>query len=244
MIGLLPGTDALGDVGGGRLSRVKSNHVSTLREAPPNDRASWATWGIGGVALIIGVTAAALFLDEPVTDNHPPSVDASNDEASSLSTPPSDQAEAPAHPLSLSKRRVIAEEHAQLWNTSAILAGIELIVAAGEPVGPVSFVFGTTIGQPVPGGLLSSDRLLVSFSGDVVTTEKRKSESVSVALADPNCPLDVAFGKLARTTDLEGKKIGILYAMSERHGRPIWLVTDSEGQVYNLNGESCALLRN
>src|SRR5690606_31264757 len=27
VIGLLPGTDALGDVGGGRLSRVKSNHV-------------------------------------------------------------------------------------------------------------------------------------------------------------------------------------------------------------------------
>jgi hypothetical protein len=218
--------------------------MRTTQGTPPEDRTSWATFGIGGAALIVGLAALALFLDEPTKERDPTPIDAPtmNEASSTLDAPQgSEQFE---HPLSLTKRRVIAQEHARMWNAGAILAGIELIVSAGEPVGPVSFVFGTTVGQPIPGGVLSPDRYIVSFDADAVTTEKKKSASVTIALPDPSCPLDIAFGKLARTADLSGKKLGILYAMSERHGRAIWLVTDSAGQIYNLNGETCALLRN
>lgn len=214
------------------------------RGSQPEDRVSWATWGISGAALIVCAAALALFLEDPATRREPPPSDPPTKHEESSIRGASKEREQFVHPLSLTDQRVLAQERARLWNAGAILAGIELIVSGGEPVGPVSFLFGTTIGQPIPGGVLSPERYRVSFDAGSVTTEEKMSKSVTAALPDPGCPLDIAFGKLARTVDLSGKKLGILYAMSERHGRAIWLVTDSDGQVFSLNGETCALLRN
>jgi hypothetical protein len=64
-----------------------------------------------------------------------------------------------------------------------------------------------------------------------------------VGLADPNCPLDVAFSKFRQVDNGQSKRVGILYAQSAKHQRPAWLMTTDQGQAFSFSGENCSLLR-
>jgi hypothetical protein len=149
---------------------------------------------------------------------------------------------APSDPLDLTDKFIDSSKRARLWNGSAILAGIELIVADGKPEGPVAFTYGVTTGQPIPGAVLSPKRRTILYSDDEVTSQDTVSTKIGMALPEPRCPIEVAHRKLPDEAGEE--KLGVMYLQSDRHGRPIWLFTNSSGDTYQLSGENCVLLRN
>lgn len=202
------------------------------------------TWVIGSATLAVVISAAAVYLEEPPPEQalegpvrgekeeRPPGM-------SRLELKPLIRED----PLDLGKKLIEAESRARLWNSSAMLAGIELIVTEGKPEGPIVFSFGVTVGHPIPGATLSPQRQSFSYATKLSVKEGAHATGSAVALPDPGCPLEVAYRKLPEVTRSAGEKLGVMYRQSERHGRPIWLFTKSSGDTKHISGENCILLR-
>jgi hypothetical protein len=146
-------------------------------------------------------------------------------------------------PLDVTAAFLDAQERAKLWSPSAVLSGIELVVESGKPKGPITFEFGEAVGQAIPGVPLSPKRYTLAYEDKNVKEESSDSSTGRVGLPEPNCPLEVAFRTLAQSDIGTHGRIGILYTHSQKHGKPVWLVTDEQSQTTSLNADNCALLR-
>lgn len=225
--------------------REKETSTPTTRSSPAQDQEPGVplfTWIIGATALVVVLTAGALFLDDsPKTkvgdETHPTEVEQLTDSPAKVSDPL-----ATKHPLELTASYLDAQERGRLWNPSAILSGIELVIDGGHPQGAIVFEFGESIGQPIPGAPLSAKRLSLSYEGKKVSESSGESPEKRLGLAEPNCPLEVAFRKLTEAGVKTRARIGVLYTYSHKHGKPVWLVTDEQNQTTSLNADNCALL--
>lgn len=211
----------------------------------PKPDASLFTWVVGGAALIVALTAGALFLGpahhQTTADSAPMSEHEEQDEGS-----PTAHVDALAQkdPLELTALLLDARERAKLWKSAAILSSIELVIENGTPRGPIVFEFGEAAGPQIAGGPVSAIRYSVSYEGKNVTEEPIDSSNKRVGLPEPNCPLEVAFRTLTRAgVSATSGRVGVFYRHSQKHGKPVWLMTDEQGQATSLNADSCALLR-
>lgn len=218
----------------------------TARSSPvgPEPGVPLITWVIGAAALLVVLTAVALFLD--------PSPHESEKEANARLSPENQVGEGPAEParvlapkspLDLTASFLDAKARAELWNPSAILSGIELVIEEGRPKGPVLFEFGEAMAQAIPGVPLSPKQYSLSYEGTKVKDEQSDTGDRRVGLPEPNCPLEIAFRKLTEAGVTAGGRVGVLYTHSLKHGKPVWLVTSEGGQATSLNADNCALLR-
>ncbi len=224
--------------GNGRLPPTRSY------TPPPEPGVPLATWVIGGAALLIALIAGALFLDGSQTvQPQAAEQDVPRDEPDSESQPSPVSVLTQKNPLELTPSFLDAQERARLWSPVAMLAGIELVVQDGVPVGPVTFEFGEAVGQAIPGNPLSAKRHSISYEGNAIEETSLDSPKHRVGLPEPNCPLEVAFRKLTQSGIDTSGRVGVLYVNSQKHGRPIWLVTNEKGQATSINADSCALLR-
>lgn len=205
------------------------------------------TWIIGAVTVVVVILAGALFLDpspQKLGDRG-----ASSDAAPEPAAPMAGPSEAPVemaavrHPLDLTDSYIDAQERAKLWNSSAILSGIDVVIEDGRPQGAIVFEFGQALGQPVPGTPLSARRHSLSYEGKSVSERSSESTDQRLGLPEPNCPLEVAFRKLTEAGVKTSGRVAILYTHSQKHGKPVWLVTDESSQATSLNADNCALLR-
>lgn len=202
------------------------------------------TWVIGGAALLVTLVAGALFLDAspPQEAAAPPGAVHAEEEATSSDLPAPPRSEG-KNPLEVTASFLDAQERARLWNPAAILSSIELVVQEGAPLGPIKFEFGEAVGQAIPGAPLSAKRHSLSYEGEEIEETTIDSPKRQVGLPEPNCPLEVAFRKLGQSGVDTSGRVGVLYLNSQKHGRPIWLMTNERGQATSINADSCALLR-
>lgn len=204
------------------------------------DRVPIATWVIGSAALIVVLTAAALVLDErPTTGKEDARAELPSDPTEA---PPPVKDLAPRSPLDLSSTFLDAHERARVWSPKAMLASVELVIQDGKPTGPIAFEFGQTVGPTVPKAPMSPSRQTLEYRGDDVQVNNVESSQVRVGLPEPNCPLDAAFRKLSEGGVSTSGRVAVLYTFSQKHDRPVWLMTNESGHATSINAESCALL--
>lgn len=221
-----------------------SRGTARSNPAGPEPGVPLFTWVIGAAALLIVFAAVALFLDpSPHESPQGERAGARTEEQAEEKPEAATLALAPPNPLEITAAFLDAKERATLWNPSAILSGIELVIEDGQPTGPIVFQFGEAIGQAIPGIPLSSKQYSISYEGKSVEEELRESPGKRLGLPEPNCPLEVAFRKLTEAGITTGGRVGVLYTHSQKHGKPAWLVTTEEGLATSLNADSCALLR-
>jgi hypothetical protein len=235
----------VGDVAREAMSKgTRETNTTATRTAKMHDDPGLpiATWIISGVALIVALTAGALVLS-PRPENAAPQADEQVQPDTSI--PPTDALNKPLerNPLEITASFLDAQQRSRLWDPTSALSGIELVVKDGKPTGPIVFEFGETIGHNVPGAVLSEKRYTISYEEGKVETATTASAARRVALPEPNCPLEVAFSTLIRSGVETQGRFGVLYVQSQKHGRPVWLITNEAGEATSLNADNCALLR-
>jgi hypothetical protein len=205
-----------------------------------NDGVPITTWVVGSAALVVVLTAGALFLGEKPKDQE--------EEARAEPTPDEPEAPdpvrelAPKNPLELSSTFLDAQQRAKVWSLKAMLSGVDLVIENGAPTGPITFEFGQTIGPAVPKAPMSPKRQTLEYRGDDVQVKNLDSSQARVGLPDPNCPLDVAFRKLSEGGVSTAGRVAVVYTYSQKHNRPVWLMTNEAGQATSINADTCALL--
>lgn len=220
-----------------------STPTTQTRPARAQDRGlPLTTWIIGALTVVVIVIAGALFLDPSPRENG--TIEESSNEEAELP----EALEAPVkpapqkHPLDLTDSYIDAQVRAKLWNPSAILSGIDVVIENGRPHGAVVFEFGEALEQPIPGAPLSEKRHSLSYEGKNVSERSSEATDRRLGLAEPNCPLEVAFRKLTEANIKTQGRVAVLYTHSQKHGKPVWLVTDENSQSTSLNADNCALL--
>ncbi len=215
----------------------------TLRpnDGRPSDTSpalTWATAAIGGAALVVVLTAGVLFLGDPRAKE-----ETGVEEEVQKKSEPEDLAPlAPSDPLDITARLLDAQERAKIWNESAMLASIEVLIEEGRPKSAMEFVFGEPMGSAVPGAPLSPKRHRISYEGEKVEVKTYDEPKTSTALPVPNCPLEAAHRQLAQSGSLSGGPVAVLYLHAQKEGRPMWLMTTGAGKNYSINAQTCALL--
>lgn len=208
--------------------------------AQVQSRVPWITWAISGVAAVVTVAAVVVFLSPPPEESAVPSPAA--EELLEPALPDSIPAGSPP-PLSLAEKLLIAQQRASIWNPNAQLAGVSLVIEKQKPLGPIEFKFGVPTGPAIPGSPIGTERYTLTFNGDALDAAEIESTAGAVALAAPNCPLEAAFRALKSLGVPAESRIGALLIHSERHRRPVWLMTTSDGQAHQVNAENCVMLR-
>lgn len=220
---------------------VRDNDYSRSTHARDDGSVPLTTWLIGGAAFITVLAAGALFVSGKPDEGR----DAETVLPETTEDAPSDSPDeilAPKNPLDITPFFLDASERSRIWSSKAMLAGIELLLVDGKPEGPVSFEFGQTLGPAVPRAPLSSKRQFISYLDGGVDEKVQDSTKMRVSLPDPTCPLEVAFRKLGESGVKTTSRVGVLYLHSDKHDRPVWLMTNDSGQATHVSAENCALL--
>lgn len=204
-------------------------------------RVPWITWAISGTAVAVTIAAGVVFLSPSAPLPNAPA----NDEPVLPTLPPTvERVEAPRDtPLKLSGKILKAQERATVWNSTAQLTAISLVIDHQRPSGPIEFKFGVPTGQSIPGAPIGSARYAVSFENDSIKVTESETPAPATALPVPNCPLDAALRAVKSTGVSAESRIGVLLIHSERHRRPVWLMTTSDGRAHHVNAENCVMLR-
>ena len=220
-------------------SQVGSPSASRGLDLPPPRGVPLATWLIGGAALVVTLTAGAIFLETP---SHPEAELEVEAEAEAPSAPDEPVATAAAkHPLDLSTTLLDAQERARIWHERALLSSIELLVVGGKETRGLIYEFGQPQKEGMLGALLGPARLKLSYEGQQVKSEESRTDEARRALATPNCPLEAAFRVLTAEGTTPEKAL-VRYLHSPRHNRPVWLMSTAEAQSVWLDASSCARL--
>ncbi len=207
---------------------------------PPTPGAQWVTWTISGAAVIVTLAAGALLLGEKET--LPTEVEPEDVDSDPTETPSLPQL-TKRGPLDLSASHLDAQQRARIWNEAAMLSGMSLVIEDGKPISAIEFSFGVSTGPTTPGAPLGDQRYVVSYEGSEVSATEEEDPKRRVAISPPNCTLDAAYRVLIQAGVPRISRVGVILLQSEKHQRPVWLMTTSEGNAYSINAESCVLLR-
>ncbi len=207
---------------------------------PPAHGAQWVTWTISGAAVIVTLAAGALLLGEK--ENVPAAVEPEEADSDTAETPSLPQLTTRG-PLDLSASHLDAQQRARIWNEASMLSGVSLVIENGKPIAEIEFAFGVSTGPTTPGTSLGDERYVVSYNGSEVTATAEEEPKRRVAISPPNCTLDAAYRVLIQAGVPRSSRVGVMLLQSEKHRRPVWLMTTSEGSAYSINAESCVLLR-
>lgn len=210
------------------------------RFPPVEEPIPWTTWIFGGAAGVVALLAGYLFLSGRADE---PKVEA----ALGASSAPAPTAEAsapvllPPSPLDFGPRLGDARQRSLLWDANAALTGVHVVIDKGVPRGPVELEFGVPRGTALPGTPVGQRRLLIGYEGERVTEKKLTATSVARTLAEPNCPLEVAFRKLREAGVDTSGLVTANFLHSERAARALFTFT--VGSVtHKVDADSCALL--
>lgn len=219
--------------------------ATTLRPTsrPPTQGVPGVTWVISGATVVVMLAAGALVWGKKETVVVPPDaedleLESDLSEANSAPTPLTTRG-----PLDLSAWHLDAQQRAHIWNEAAMLSGVRLLIENGAPIAAVEFEFGDSMGQTTPGAALGAPSYIVAYNGAEVATKAENSSKRRVAMSPPNCTLDAAYRVLIQAGVPRDSRVGVMLLHSEKHRRPVWLMTTSEGSAYNVDAESCVLLR-
>lgn len=210
------------------------------RFPPVEESTPWTAWVFGGAAGLVALLAGYLFFSD--REPTPPAEPAEPPPSAPL---PSAEASAPvvlpASPLDFSRRLGDARQRALLWDGNAALTGVHLVIENGAPRGPVELEFGVPRGTALPGTPVGQRRLLVAYEGERATERTLVATSVARTLAEPNCPLEVAFRKLREAGVETSGLVTANFLHSERADRALFTFT--VGTVtHKVDADSCALL--
>ncbi len=209
------------------------------RPAPLKDdstRTTLAVLAVGGFVVLGLVTAGVMvWLRQPRANVAPA--------AAALTAPVTSAA-----PLRLEPSQLLAEarRQASAWQRDAVLVSLNVSpldargVAAG---GKVEIAYARPSGQRLSGGAeASGERLLLSSSGGGLTKSEERAGKARVA-PEPNCLFEDAWASARRAGADVSAGLGMRYIWSDKQGRPVWEVLNSDGQVLRrLDGVSCSIL--
>ncbi len=204
-----------------------------------------STWLISAVTVIVLAAAGVVLLQGRRTP-HVASFPGS-DSTQPVPKPPDPQPRTRDLPLEnqldITERLLQAQRRASIWNPTAVLTSIGAIVRGGATLEALTIEFGQAIGQPVPDAPVNADYFVLEWSGERFDSTEVRKESLRRALPVPNCPLHVAIRKLTEAGDMKTERLGVLLAKSDRHNRPVWLLTTEDGGAHSIDAGSCSLLR-
>jgi hypothetical protein len=195
-----------------------------------------------GVAVAIGALVGGYFY-----------LSRTSAEIARRSTPPAPVDEAvptaaqPTDPLELHNALVVARRRAQSWHADAQLVSIDVSAVDKGRVaanGKIDVEFGKSKnGQLGPRAALTADRLFVSISRSAPTDSERRGRAAE-SIADPNCPLELAWRKMVASGIPSNATVSMRYELSKRHDRAVWNATVAEpsGLSRVLDGNNCAIL--
>ncbi len=217
-----------------------SSHRPPSHLPPVEESTPWTVWVFGGAAALIALLAGYLFLSDHESEAPieatpaPPSAPLPSAGASiPVVLPPS--------PLDFGRRIGDARQRSLLWDDSAALTGVHVVIENGAPRGPVEIEFGVPRGRALPGTPVAQRRLLLSYDGERTTERTIVATSVARTLADPNCPLEVAFRKLREAGVDTSGLVTASYLHSERADRALFTFTVG-AVTHKVDADSCALL--
>jgi hypothetical protein len=210
----------------------------------------WVTWLSGGAALLLVIGTGVLLLSgrtppAPGAVAMPTAMAKALSVASAASASvPQPSAQAPdRHPLDISLAQGDARTRASLHFDRSALVGIRLIIDAGRPLGPIEITYARIKERALPGALVTSERLRVSYDGGRATPTEDTDRTSARSVPEPNCPLEAAFRAAVQAGASADARTFAVYAHSQRHDRPTWTLTAGSGGAYHVDGDNCALLR-
>jgi hypothetical protein len=210
------------------------------RPVPPKDESRKQTilvLAIGSV-VVLGLLAAGtmVWLRQPSADDAPrPAVAA-------LVAPT-----ASAAPQRLEPSTLLAEarRQASAWHRDAVLISLNagpLDARGVAPGGKVEISYAKPSGERLTGGAdAGSERLLLSAQGGDLASRQERGAKGRIT-PEPNCLFEDAWAAAQRAGADVNAGLGLRYAWSEKHGRPIWEVVGAEGVQKRLDGVTCSIL--
>lgn len=139
-----------------------------------------------------------------------------------------------------------ARRRASAWHGDAVLLSlsVEGLDARGvTPDGVVRFVYSKPSAKKITGGAETSvERLTLSAKGaSFESSEERMGKGRVVP--EPNCLFEDAWAAAQRAGADPNANLRLQYSWSDKHARPIWEVTRTDGEVLKrLDGVSCSIL--
>lgn len=192
----------------------------------------------GAVVLGLMLVGAAVALRSP-------SDDASLRLAAPVAPAPSPSA---AEPPRLEPSALFAEarRRALEWHPDAVLVTVEIsgLDARGvTPDGGVVFVYSRPSGQRFTGGAETSpERLTLRSEGGALSSSNARGVKAQV-VPEPNCLFEDAWSTAQRAGAAPEAGLGLRYAWSDKHARPVWELRSRSGEVTRrIDGVSCSIL--
>jgi hypothetical protein len=139
-----------------------------------------------------------------------------------------------------------ARRRATAWHADAVLVrwSIEPLDARGvAPDGAMHLVYSTPSAEKFTGGAETSpERLTLTSRGGALSASHERAGKSRV-VPEPNCLFEDAWAAAQRAGADPNARLHMSYAWSEKHGRPLWEVTNASGEVLKrLDGVSCSIL--
>ncbi len=144
--------------------------------------------------------------------------------------------------LDFTESFVEAELLAHQWSARALLSRITLNIEKRQVSGNIVVEYGKTIGPAVPGKYLQEQRLEMVVSRTELSKRELRETKKRRGLAQPNCPLEVAFYHQQKLSKDPDELFSVFYYFSEKYQRPLWQFKAASGVSYYLDGQSCAVL--
>jgi hypothetical protein len=155
---------------------------------------------------------------------------------------------ASAAPVRLSPSNLLAEarREASAWHRDAVLVSMSAGPLDARGVtegGTVEFSFAKPGGQRISGGAeTNGERLALRASAGPLTKSEQRAGKAKIA-PEPNCLFEDAWAAAQRAGTDPNANVSMRYAWSDKHARPVWEVSSSDGQVQRrLDGVSCSIL--
>jgi hypothetical protein len=153
-----------------------------------------------------------------------------------------------ATPRRLEPSTLLAEarREANAWHPDAVLVSLTASPLDAHGVaegGTVEFTFAKPAGQRISGGAeTSGERLALRSSGGPLSKSEQRAGKAKIA-PEPNCLFEDAWAAAQRAGEGVAAGSSMRYVWSDRHARPVWEVSSSDGQVLRrLDGVSCSIL--
>jgi hypothetical protein len=171
--------------------------------------------------------------------------DAANEALPAATVAPPIASAAPAR-LSLSNLLAEARREASAWHRDAVLVSMSagpLDARGVTESGTVEFSFAKPGGQRITGGAeTSGERLALRASAGPLSKSEERAGKAKIA-PEPNCLFEDAWAAAQRAGADPYAGVSMRYAWSDKHARPVWEVSSSDGQVLRrLDGVSCSIL--
>jgi hypothetical protein len=210
------------------------------RPTPTKDdsrRTTLAVLTVGGF-VVVGLLAAGamVVMRQPTVSPAPQAVAA-------VAVPTASAGPSRLEPSSL---LVEARREASTWQHDAVLISLSaspLDARGVAPGGKVEIAFAKPSGQRISGGAEASGQRLVLKSSDGGLTKSEPRAGKARIAPEPNCLFENAWSAAQHAGADANAGLGMRYIWSDKHGRPVWEVVSSDGQVLRrLDGVSCSIL--